>query len=206
VLLDESSAARFARLALDCVHREYPSKIAHSLTSDADARPPRELTPAFYGCYDWHSAVHGHWMLARLARMFPHAPFAREANAALSRNITDANIAAEASYLQAPGRISFERPYGLAWLLQLAAELRQLKPSLAKILGPLEEAAAEKLEIWLPKLPYPDRSGQHANTAFALGLMIDWARAAGNGREATAFASAVRFFHARARCSRWSRR
>ena len=71
MMLDEPTAARFARLALDCVDREYPNKIAHTLRSDADARPPRELTPAFYGCYDWHSAVHGHWMLARMARLFP---------------------------------------------------------------------------------------------------------------------------------------
>jgi DUF2891 family protein len=196
VLLDETTAAGFARLALNCVHREYPTKVAHSLHSDADARPPRELTPAFYGCYDWHSAVHGHWMLARLARMFPRAAFAAEALSVLKRSISSENIAAEVDYLQAAGRASFERPYGLAWLLQLATELRHLKPSLAKILQPLEQAAADHLEAWLPKLPYPDRSGQHANTAFALGLIIDWARAAGNGREATAFASTVRFFHA----------
>jgi DUF2891 family protein len=195
VLLDEPTAARFARLALDGVHREYPNKIAHSLNSDGDARPPRELTPAFYGCYDWHSAVHGHWMLARLARMFPHAAFAEEALAVLRRSITSENIAAETAYLEAPGRAGFERPYGLAWLLQLASELRLFRPSLAKILEPLEETAASHLEAWLPKLPYPDRSGQHTNTAFALGLMIDWARAVGNGRESTPFASAVRFYH-----------
>lgn len=196
MLLDEITAARFARLALDCVDREYPSKIAHSLHSDADARPPRDLTPAFYGCYDWHSAVHGHWMLARLARMFPQARFAEESLAALRRNITQENISGEVNYLQAPGRTGFERPYGLAWLLQLATELRRLKPSLAKILEPLELAAANHLESWLAKLPYPDRSGQHANTAFALGLIIDWARAVGGGREATAFATAIRFYHA----------
>jgi len=120
--LDPLTAARLAKLALDCVHREYPSKIAHTLNSDADARPPRELTPAFYGCYDWHSAVHGHWMLARLARCFPDAPFAAAARQALERSITAANIGAEVSYLQAPGRAGFERPYGLAWLLQLSAE------------------------------------------------------------------------------------
>ena len=189
-------AARFARLALDSVAREYPNKIAHTLRSDADVRPPRELTPAFYGCYDWHSAVHGHWMLARLARLFPHAPFAEEARAALKRSITAANVAAEVLYLEAPGRASFERPYGLAWLLQLSAELRRSRPALAKTLEPLEAAAAAKLEAWLPKLPYPDRSGQHANTAFALALMIDWARATDPSREKLPFACAVRFYHA----------
>jgi hypothetical protein len=171
--LTERSAAAFARLALDCIHREYPSKIAHVLQSDADVRPPRHLTPAFYGCFDWHSAVHGHWMLVRLARLFPHAPFAEEARAKISQSITVDNITAEVAYLTAPGRDSFERPYGLAWLLTLAAELRLFTPELARILEPLEAAAWARLETWIRKLPYPDRSGQHANTAFALGLILD---------------------------------
>jgi hypothetical protein len=171
--LDEHTAARFAQLALDCMHREYPNKIAHALASDADVLPPRVLTPAFYGCFDWHSAVHGHWMLARLVRVFPDAPFSAAAGAALARNITSENIAAEVRYLEAPGRTAFERPYGLAWLLTLGAELRQSNRELARFLEPLESAALTKLKEWLPKLPYPDRSGQHANTAFALGLAID---------------------------------
>jgi hypothetical protein len=183
-------------LALACVHREYPNKIAHTLLSDADARPPRELTPAFYGCYDWHSAVHGHWMLARLARCFPNTSLAEQARAALSRSITLDKIAAEVRYLEAPGRAAFERPYGLAWLLQLSAELRVSQSALAHIIEPLETAAAKKLEDWLPKLPYPDRSGQHANTAFAIGLMMDWARVVGQPHEKLPFASTVRFYNA----------
>jgi len=171
--LSEHTAARFAQLALECVRREYPNKIAHTLASDADVLPPRVLTPAFYGCFDWHSAVHGHWMLARLARVFPAAPFSAPANAAIERNITQENITAEVRYIEAPGRTAFERPYGLAWLLQLAAELRRSNSDLARILEPLESAATKKLEAWLPKLTHPDRSGQHANTAFALGLAID---------------------------------
>jgi len=131
--LNERTATRFAGLALDCVHREYPNKIAHTLASDADVLPPRVLTPAFYGCFDWHSAVHGHWMLARLARMFPKAPFSAAARAALARNITPKNIMAEVRYLEAPGRTAFERPYGLAWLLTLGAELRH--PNTAFALG-----------------------------------------------------------------------
>src|SRR5580765_2024457 len=123
--LDAAQAERFARLALACVHREYPNKIAHHLNGDDDVKPPRELTPAFYGCYDWHSSVHGHWLLARLARLFPDAPFAREARAALAQSLTPANIAAEARYLDGKGCVSFERPYGLAWLLQLGSELRE---------------------------------------------------------------------------------
>src|SRR5271157_4123905 len=112
---DQAPAARFARLALDCVHKEYPNKIAHSMNSIADVKPPHELTPAFYGCYDWHSSVHGHWLLVRLVRLFPQAPFAAEAREALARSLTPANIAQEVKYLNSEGRTAFERPYGLAW-------------------------------------------------------------------------------------------
>lgn len=180
--LDESAAGRFAQLALHCVHLEYPNKIAHTLASDADARPPRSLTPAFYGCYDWHSSVHGHWLLARLTRQFPNAPFAAAARAALARSLTPANIASELAYFQAPGRASYERPYGLAWLLQLAAELRSWDDPQARewaqSLAPLEQEAARRLGVWLPKLQYPIRVGEHSQTAFAFGLVHDWARVA----------------------------
>ena len=118
------AAARFAQLALDCVHREYPNKISHVLQSEADVAAPSALTPAFYGCFDWHSSVHGHWLLARLARVYPDASFAADARAALRRSLTEENIAVEVTYLTGKGRASFERPYGLAWLLQLDAELR----------------------------------------------------------------------------------
>jgi hypothetical protein len=181
--MDAALAARMAKLALECVHREYPNKIAHVLNSDADARPPRELTPAFYGCYDWHSAVHGHWLLVRLTRLHPFEPFAREARSALARSLTPEKLAAEAAYLNAPGRQTFERPYGLAWLLQLAAELREWDDVEARrwsaALAPLEDAAVARLSAWLPKLPRPVRTGEHSNTAFALGLALDYARTAG---------------------------
>jgi hypothetical protein len=178
------TAARFAQLALTCVHREYPNKIAHVMSGDEDARPPRELTPAFYGCYDWHSSVHGHWLLVRLARRYPDAPFAARAREAVARSLTPANIDAEARYLSAPGRVSFERPYGLAWLLQLAAELREWDDPQARAwsatLQPLETHAAQRLRDWLPKLSRPIREGEHDQTAFAFGLVLDWARRAGD--------------------------
>jgi len=181
---DQTQAQRFARLALDCVHREYPNKIAHSLNSDADVKPPRELTPAFYGCYDWHSSVHGHWLLVRAARLFPKAPFAGEARRAVGQSITAANIAQEVKYLSADGRNSFERPYGLAWLLQLAAELKEWNDPEAQhwyaTLNLLEQAVTARIASWLPKLEHPIRVGEHANTAFAMGLMLDYARIAGN--------------------------
>jgi len=180
--LNPETAGRLARLALDCVHREYPNKIAHVLNSDADVKPPRLLTPAFYGCYDWHSAVHGHWLLARLARTYPEAPFAKEARAALARSLTPSNVAAEVAYLSGPGRATFERPYGLAWLLQLSAELREWHDpealAWAEALRPLEKAALARLTEWIPKLSYPIREGEHAQTAFAFGLVLDWARTA----------------------------
>ena len=181
---EEVLGAHFAQLALDCVHREYPNKIAHVLDGDEDARPPRELTPAFYGCYDWHSSVHGHWLLARLARLYPDAETAAASRAALARSLTAANLQREAEYLQAPGRGSFERPYGLAWLLQLGAELRGWDDPDARrwleALAPIETLAAERIRDWLPKLTHPIRSGEHSQTAFAFGLVLDWARTAGD--------------------------
>src|ERR1700756_160506 len=105
--LDVGAATRFAALALKCLHQEYPNHISHTLNSDADARPPRELTPAFYGCFHWHSAAHAHWLLVRLAHLFPDAPFAGEARAAVSRSLTAANIEAEVNYLRGAGPASF---------------------------------------------------------------------------------------------------
>src|SRR5690349_3430025 len=123
--IDAATAERFANLALSCVHKEYPNKIAHVLSGDADVKPPRELTPSFYGCYDWHSAVHGHWLLARLARLYPDSPLAAKAREALAKSLTPANVAVEVKYLEGEGRATFERPYGLAWLAQLDAELSE---------------------------------------------------------------------------------
>jgi DUF2891 family protein len=176
--LEAAAAARFATLALDCAFREYPNKIAHVLSGEEDVRAPHVLTPAFYGCYDWHSAVHGHWLLARLLRTFPTAPFAAPARAALARSLTPANVAGEVAYVQGKGRTTFERPYGLAWLLQLAAELREWDDADARgwsaALAPLEAEAALRFEQWLPKLTRPIRVGEHDQTAFAFGLVLDW--------------------------------
>jgi hypothetical protein len=197
--LDPATLARFADLALSCVHREYPNKIAHVLDSDADVGPPRELTPVFWGCFDWHSAVHGHWLLARLARLEPDAAFAPAARAALERSFTPEAIAGELAYLSAPGREGFERPYGLAWLLQLGTELREWEdPDAARwsaSLAPLEALAADRLREWLPKLAYPIRSGEHSQTAFAFGLALDWARTAGDaGLEALLVSTSQRLY------------
>lgn len=201
--VDEKGAERFANLALACVHKEYPSKIAHNLNSDQDVAPPRKLTPAFYGCYDWHSSVHGHWLLARLARTFPSGPFAVRARVALQDSLSAANIVQEAAYLRGAGRASFERPYGLAWLLQLATELREWDDPLARKLSsnlrPLELAADERLKSWLPKLSHPVRSGEHSQSAFAFGLMLDHAHAAGDDAMVKLLTNRIREFYLRDR-------
>jgi len=201
--LTASTAARFANLALACVAKEYPNKIAHVLNGPSDVKAPHELTPAFYGCYDWHSSVHGHWLLARLARTFPAAPFAEPARRALAASLTPAKIAVEVQYLNGPGRASFERPYGLAWLLQLGAELREWDTpqarSWSEALKPLEHAAAARIREWLPKLSRPIRIGEHDQTAFSFGLMLDWARVAKNLEMADLLMSRVTAFYERDR-------
>jgi hypothetical protein len=179
VAMDPAAAARFAGLALKCLHDEYPNHISLTMDGDADAHPPHALTPAFYGCFDWHSDVHGHWLLVRLLRLMPNAPFAARARSELARSFTPENIAGELNYLKHPGRASFERPYGLAWLLKLAAELREWNDPQAtqwsSTLQPLESEAASRIRAWLPKLNYPIRVGEHDQTAFSFGLIWDWA-------------------------------
>ena len=196
---DSAAAERFAKLALACVQKEYPNKISHVLNSDADVASPRKLTPAFYGCYDWHSSVHGHWLLVRLLRSFPNASFAGAARDALRKSLTAENLKQEAAYIRGEGRSSFERPYGLAWLLQLCAELRDWHDDEAREMSanlrPLEDAAVERLKNWLPKLSHPVRIGEHDQTAFGLGLILDYARSTKNDSLAALAAdSAKKFF------------
>ncbi|MCI5048361.1 MAG: DUF2891 domain-containing protein [Aquisalinus sp.] len=175
---------RFAILALDCVHREYPNKISHVMQSADDVAAPRDLTPAFYGCFDWHSSVHGHWLLTRMLNTQSNSVLASEIRDALAKSFTPAKLAGELAYYQKEGRASFERPYGIAWYLQLVAELEESNdPQLGEwreTLRPLEEAIVEQVRDWLPKLRYPVRLGTHNQTAFAFGLMIDYARIVGD--------------------------
>ncbi|MBS0380741.1 MAG: DUF2891 domain-containing protein [Proteobacteria bacterium] len=203
--LDPAAAQRFAALALQCLHQEYPNHLSHTLNSDADARPPRALTPAFYGCLDWHSDVHGHWLLVRLLHLYPDAPFAARARAELARSFTPENISAELAYMHGSGRASFERPYGMAWLLTLAAELRRWQdPDAARwsvTLAPLETEAASRIESWVPKLHYPIRVGEHDQTAFAFGLAWDWAVVSGDAHMREVLRDAAqRFYQNDRRC------
>jgi hypothetical protein len=195
---DAKAAQRFADLALACVGKEYPNKISHLLNSDADVAPPRKLTPAFFGCYDWHSSVHGHWLLVRLVKTFPDAPFAKPAREALRKSLSAENLRQEAAYLRAEGRASFERPYGMAWLLQFVVELSEWDDPQAREmltnLAPLENAVRERLATWLPKLSHPVRIGEHNQSAFALGLMLDYARATRNDDFAKLAGAKIRQF------------
>ena len=178
-------ADRFSALALACVHQEFPNKISRTTdTAEAIGRP-KDIFPAFYGCFDWHSSVHGHWLLVRLLRVGPQdAPWRAAAIAKLNQSFTSENMAGEVANFARPARGSWERPYGVAWYLQLTAELREWDNPQAKIwldrLKPLETDIADSLKAWLPKLAYPIRLGTHNQSAFAFGLMLDWARIAGD--------------------------
>jgi Protein of unknown function (DUF2891) len=182
--LDMATAERFAKLALSCIDREYPNKPEHVLDSAADAKPPREFHPAFFGCYDWHSSVHGHWMLVRLLKTFPDLASRKEIRARLSAHFTLEAMATEARYLDIKSNRSFERTYGWAWTLRLATELQTRDDPDARAwranLEPLVKTIVGRLEDFLPKLASPIRTGVHPNTAFALGEALDYARAAGD--------------------------
>ncbi len=170
-------AARFARIALGHVEREYPNKLDHVLVGPEDARRPRDLHPIFYGSFDWHSCVHGYWLLARALHLYPDGPAAPDIVALLDRQLTVENVAGELAYLERPLSAGFERPYGAAWLLMLQAELESSPAPApwAAALGPLAQAFAQRLKGYLPKLTYPIRAGTHANSAFALRLAVEYA-------------------------------
>ena len=176
---------RFAQLALECVHKEYPNSIKHMMVSKEDVKSPAQLYPAFYGCFDWHSSVHGHWLLSRIANQYPDTALYQDIMDSLATSFTADNIAGELAYFNRPDTgTSFERPYGLAWFLQLTMELRewdnpQAKKWLAELM-PLENKIIHSVSEWLPKLAFPIRTGEHSQTAFAFGLMLDSSERAKN--------------------------
>lgn len=195
-----SQASQFARLALGCIQRELPHKLDHMIDNLGEVGGPRALHPAFYGCLDWHSAVHGHWMLVRLARRAPALAEAAEIRAALDANLTAAHLAVEAAYFAGPGRASFERPYGWAWLLQLAAELAAWDDDDARRwsanLQPLTDAIIARYLAFFPKQLYPVRAGVHANTAFGLALAFDYADTVGHAELAALIAERATTYYA----------
>lgn len=184
-------ASRFAQIALRCVQREYPNKLDHVMNDSAEVRSPRSLHPSFYGCYDWHSSVHGHWMLVRLLRTVPGLPEAGRIRAVMDENLDASNVRMEVMYLDQAGRASFERTYGWAWLLKLAQELHEWDDPDARrwsaALEPLTRAIVKRYMAFLPKQNYPIRTGVHPNTAFGLIFALDYARSAKD----TALASLV---------------
>ncbi|HEY5883984.1 MAG TPA: DUF2891 domain-containing protein [Pyrinomonadaceae bacterium] len=182
--LTEAQASHFARLALKCVAKEFPNKPEHVVNIRSDVQTPKELHPSFYGCYDWHSSVHGHWVLVRLLRMFPNLREADDIRQAVDKNLTRENVLAETAYLKQPNRQSFERTYGWAWLLKLAEELHLSDSADAKKwagnLQPLTSAFVERYLLFLPKQTYPIRTGVHPNTAFGMAFAFDYAKTTGN--------------------------
>lgn len=173
--LDAQLASHMARIALGHVRKEYPHKLDHVLSSDADALPPRALHPIFYGSFDWHSCVHGWWTLLTLSRLFPEIAEARDIAALASDSFTRDKIGGELAYLHRPLSRGFERPYGWAWLLQLHLEATRHTEVWAAEIEPLARAFAQRLRDYLPVLTYPIRVGTHFNTAFALILSLEWA-------------------------------
>ena len=179
--LTEQEASHFAALALKCVTREFPNKPEHVINNNSEVQSPKALHPAFYGCYDWHSSVHGHWMLVRLLKTFPNLPESSQIRAALNANLTAENIQAEVAYIKQANRQSFERTYGWAWALKLAEELQTWNDSdgtrwFANF-KPLAEVIVAAYRNFLPKQTYPIRTGVHPNTAFGLAFALDYAKA-----------------------------
>jgi hypothetical protein len=178
----EAFAAPFARLALGHVTRAYPNKLDHVLESDADAQAVVALHPVFYGSYDWHSCVHGYWLLCRILSRWPHGSEAARITALFDQALTPEKLAGETAYLARPASAGFERPYGWAWALKLAAELEACPAEGAaawrSAFRPLAAAFAERFKFYLPKADYPVRTGVHSSSAFALRLALDYAQAA----------------------------
>lgn len=183
-IINLEQANRLAQLPVNCIQTEYPNKLNQTIGSDADLQSPKTLHPAFYGCFDWHSAVHGHWSLVSLLKQFPDLETADDAKKMLLENMSKTNIEAEVSYFFGTYNTSYERTYGWAWLLKLAEELHTWDDPTARILEtnlqPLTDLIVNKYLEFLPKLNYPIRVGEHPNTAFGLSFAYDYAKTVGN--------------------------
>jgi hypothetical protein len=181
--LTPAGASHFANLALACLQQEYPNKLNQSLQDGSMLKAPRVLHPAFYGCFDWHSSVHGHWMLVRLLKQFPNLPEEQEIRRQVGQNLTAENILAEVDYLKREGK-SWERMYGWSWLMKLAEELYTWPDpdgqQWTKNLQPLTDLIIERYLAFLPVQHYPVRTGVHPNTAFGLSFAWDYANSTGH--------------------------
>ncbi len=203
--LNRETAEGFASMALRCIEKEFPNKPSNVMDGKQDILGPQEMHPAFYGCFDWHSSVHGHWMLVRLLKQFPKLQQATSVRQALSRNLTSDNLLKETAYFQQKSNKSFERTYGWAWLLKLAEELEGWDDADGKIwrqhIRPLEQEIVANYLDFLPKQTYPIRTGVHPNTAFGIAFGIDYARKAKNSQlEALLVKRALDYFAADTAC------
>ena len=201
-------ASRFAAIALGHLTREYPNKLDHVMTGPQDIKSPRDLHPIFFGSFDWHSCVHGHWLLARLYRRVARLPQAPAIRALLDGQLTGEKVAGELEYLEQPSTRGFERPYGWAWVLALQAELLRHESAegrrWASAMAPLAKEFVRRFEAYLPLATYPVRAGVHSNTAFALLLARDYAVAARNSAFAGLCAdAALRWYRADRGCPAW---
>ncbi|WP_088345949.1 MULTISPECIES: DUF2891 domain-containing protein [Rhodomicrobium] len=198
-------ANHYAGIALGHVRREYPNNLDHALAGPEDARTPSALHPIFYGSYDWHSCVHGYWMLARLLRRFPGMARAGEIRALFDGQFMADKVAGECAYFAAPTARRFKRPYGWAWLLKLAAELALSdEPRWSRALTPLADLIAERFRAFLPLATYPVRVGTHFNTAFGLRMAADYAAVSGDAAFAALLLdTARRWYGADADCPAW---
>ena len=182
--LTQSNAEHLAKLPLKCIQQEYPNKTGQVLNSIEDAQGVKEFRPAFYGCFDWHSSVHGHWMLIKLLKTYPNLHNADSIYTAISNNMTPQNIAKEVAFFETENNSSFERMYGWAWLLKLAEELHTWDSPKARVLEknlqPLTDKIVKSYLDFLPKLNYPIRVGTHTNSAFGMSFALDYARTVKN--------------------------
>jgi len=206
--LTPALASRMATIALGHVEREYPNALGQVLTVPADLGLPRRLHPVFFGSLDWHSCVHGYWLLATLLRLHPRLPQAATIAGLFERRLTDRAVAGELVFLTRPASVGFERPYGWAWLLMLSAELGRSaadgRERWARALAPLSEHFADRFKTYLPKADYPVRAGAHSNTAFALILALEYAQLAGDGAlEGLAEAKVLAWYGRDAGCQAW---
>lgn len=172
-------AQHLASLPLKCLQQEYPNKLGQMLLDSTEIQSPKKLHPTFYGCFDWHSSVHGHWSLVFLLKRFPNLPNRTLIIQKLQTNLSRANIQVEIDYINKKHEKSFERMYGWNWLLKLQLELETYNEpfaqELAQNLKPLSDIIIERYIEFLPKLLYPVRVGTHTNTAFGLTFAWDYA-------------------------------
>ncbi|HEV2817894.1 MAG TPA: DUF2891 domain-containing protein [Allosphingosinicella sp.] len=197
------TADRFASIALGHLTREYPHKLEHVMEGPEDVLGPRALHPLFFGSFDWHSCVHGYWLLMRTLRLFPGMPAAPRIRRLLDEMVTAANVGGERDYLDRAYTGTFERPYGWAWLLMLHAEAQRHGAGWADALAPLAEAFADRFKSYLPRLTYPIRTGTHFNTAFAMTVALDWADANDTGLAGLIRARALDYYGNDRDCPAW---